>query len=143
MKRFLLILTLAVCPFFADSFAQTNREARINYVLQNLGIKRDVQKKLRPLVAAYLEEKKKANYEYDSLKDKLRAKIDLETISNSQADQLLAAKWDSEAKELVLKRKYDKEFRTVLPSKKIYKCFDLLNDKKSKIRGQRKSDSLE
>lgn len=143
MKRIVLLLTLIVSPFLSICMAQTNREARVTYVLQNLGVNRDTQKKLRPLLADYLAEKKKANEPYDALKAKLKTKIELESISNADADKLLAAKWEAATRELVVKKEYDKKFRTVLSPKKTYRCFDLLNDKKSKVLGKKKGGNDE
>ncbi len=138
MKRIILILVLFACPFVTGCMGQTNREARVAYVLKNLGVNKDTQQKLKPLLFSYLEEKKKANSQYDGLKDKLRAKIDAETITNQEAEQLLTAKWDAESREFAVKKKYTPKFKTVLSAKKTYKCFDLLNDKKSKVRGTSK-----
>lgn len=139
MKRTILIFVLAICPFLTEARGQSNREVRVNYVLTNIGVKRDVQAKLRPLLEAYLADKKKANQAYDGLKKKLELKIKGGTISNEQADQLLALKWVADEKELAVKKAYEKKFKTVLTSKKTYQCFDLLNDKKSKMLGKSKS----
>ena len=140
MKRIIILLAFLAGPGIMMCMGQSNREARIVYVLQNLGIKRDVQKKLRPLLAGYLAEKKQANAEYEAMKTKLKTKIDLETINNTEAEKLLEAKWEAAAKELAVKKDYDKKFRTVISVKKTYRCFDLLNDKKSKVRGSKKDD---
>lgn len=143
MRRTILIIMLAVCPFLTKAWGQSNREARVNYVLTNIGVKRDVQAKLRPLLESYLAEKKKANAAYDGMKKKLELKIKGETISEEQANQLLTLKWASEEKELVVKKEYEKKFKSVLTAKKTFLCFDLLNDKKSKFMGKSKADSGE
>ncbi len=117
-----------------------NRDARVQYVNKNIGISRDKQKELTPLLYAYLKEKKEAGAEYDALKDKLKKSIDMGSITNDQADKLLSLKWAAEKKETAVKIKYTEKFKTVLSSKQTYKCFDLLNDKKSKIQGKKSKD---
>ena len=48
---------------------------------------------------------------------------------------MLTLKWEAAEKELVVKKEYEQKFKTVLSPKKTYLCFDLLNDKKSKVQG--------
>ncbi|MCD8302752.1 MAG: hypothetical protein LUC44_07015 [Prevotellaceae bacterium] len=138
MRKIIIILALALCPFATVCLAQSNRDARVNYVLKNLGINSDTQKKLRPLLEAYLKEKKAASDDYNALKSKLKSNISSQTLTNDQATKLLSLKWAAESKETAVKKKYTTEFCTVLSAKKTYKCFDLLNDKKSKVQGKQK-----
>ena len=56
------------------------------------------------------------------------------------AQTLLNLKWQAAEKELAVKKDYEKKFMTVLSAKKTYLCFDLLNDKKSKVRGEKDAD---
>ncbi len=137
MRRIVIILAVAVLA--PSCLGQTNRDARVSYVLQNLGVNRETQKKLRPLLQDYLSEKKEASSEYTALKGKLKAGISAETLTNEQATSLLTKKWAAEAKETAVKRKYTEKFQTVLSAKKTYKCFDLLNDSKSKVQGKQKT----
>ena len=141
-KLFMVCLMAILVTFAGNTTATAGKksEMRVNYVLQNLGIKRDVQEKIRPLLVSYLADKKVANKEYDSLKDKLKPSIEAGTITDKQAQKLLDLKWASDEKELAVKREYETKFKTVLSAKKTYLCFDLLNDKKSKISGQDKDD---
>ena len=118
------------------ALAGRKADMRVNYVLQNLGVKRDVQEQLKPLLQSYLADKKTANKAYDDMKDKLKASIDNGTLTEKQAQQLLTLKWQADEKELVVKRQYETKFKTVLSAKKTYLCFDLLNDSKSKMLGK-------
>ncbi len=141
-RALLLVLALSLCaPLALRSFsvhAQSNRDARIAYVLKNLGVNSDTQKKLRPLLEGYLAEKKASGEAYSALKSKLKSNISSGTLSNEQAKKLLDAKWASESRETAVKKKYTEKFMTVLSAKKTYLCFDLLNDKKSKVQGKKK-----
>ncbi len=140
MRKTLIILTLALM-LPAHSWVcmgQSSRDARVAYVLKNLGVNAATQKKLKPLLVAYLEERKATGKDYDALKAKLHTSIKSETLTNEQASRLLALKWASESKETAVKKKYTEKFETVLSAKKTYKCFDLLNDKKSKVQGGKK-----
>jgi len=141
MKMRKLIAWTAFCLTLAmgnvgTAWAGKNADMRVAYVLKNMGISRDVQAKLRPLLVSYLADKKVANKPYDSLKDKLKPSIEAGTITEKQAQELLTRKWEAAEKELVVKRQYETKFKTVLSAKKTYLCFDLLNDKKSKVRGE-------
>lgn len=141
MKMRKLIAWTALCLTLAmgnvgTAWAGKNADMRVAYVLKNMGISRDVQNKLRPLLVSYLADKKVANKPYDSLKDKLKPSIEAGTITEKQAQELLTRKWEAAEKELVVKRQYETKFKTVLSAKKTYLCFDLLNDKKSKVRGE-------
>lgn len=116
--------------------AGKNADLRVSYVLKNMGLNKETQAKLRPLLQSYLADKKVANKEYDDMKEKLQASISNGTLTEKQAQTLLNLKWVSDEKELAVKKAYEKKFRTVLSAKKTYLCFTLLNDKKSKIKGQ-------
>ena len=120
--------------------AGKNADMRVAYVLKNLGINRETQAKLKPMLVGYLADKKTANKAYDDMKDRLKPSIDKGMLTEKQAQELLTKKWDAAEKELVVKKNYEKKFRTVLSAKKTYLCFDLLNDKKSKVRGEKGND---
>ena len=142
MKTRNLIVLAIMCLTLAmgnvgTARAGKNADMRVAYVLKNLGINRDTQNKLRPLLASYMADKKAANKPYDTLKDKLKPSIEAGTITEKQAQELLIKKWDAAEKELAVKRQYETKFKTVLSAKKTYLCFDLLNDKKSKVRGEK------
>ncbi len=138
MRKIIIALLLMLCPFASLCQAQANRDARVAYVLKNLGINADTQKKLKPLLQAYLADKKTAGAEYSAQKDKMKSAIKNGTLTNDQATKLLTLKWNAEAKETAVKRKYTEQFQTVLSAKKTYKCFTLLNDSKDKVMGKTK-----
>ena len=143
-SRFLVIALMTISMTFGMStmaLAGKNADMRVAYVLKNLGIKRDLQVKLKPILDSYMADKKAANKVYDNLKDKLKPSIEAGTITDKQAQALLDAKWVAAEKELAVKKEYEKKFKTVLSAKKTYLCFDLLNDKKSKVRGEKSADN--
>ena len=143
-SRFLVIALMTISMTFGMStmaLAGKNADMRVAYVLKNLGIKRDLQVKLKPILDSYMADKKAANKTYDNMKDKLKPSIEAGTITDKQAQALLDAKWVAAEKELAVKKEYEKKFKTVLSVKKTYLCFDLLNDKKSKVRGEKSADN--
>ena len=142
-SRILLAALTGLAMAFGASqtaVAGKNADMRVAYVLGNLGVKRDVQARLKPLLASYLADKKAANKAYDDLKEKLKPSIEAGTITEKQAQELLARKWAAAERELAVKRQYEAKFQTVLTARKTYLCFDLLNDKKSKVRGEKGAD---
>ena len=145
MKRnriFLVCLLTAtfILTGFNTASAGQKSDMRVPYVLQNIGVKRDVQAKLKPLLVSYMADKKTANKQYDDMKKKLKTSIDNGRLTEKQAQTLLNLKWQAAEKELVVKKDYEKKFKTVLPTKKVFLCFDLLNDSKSKMIGKNKEN---
>lgn len=147
MKRLITLCLIALGMTLAN-IGQANAAGKkdgmkINYVLKNIGVNREVQAKLKPLLASYLADKRNANKEYDSMKAKLEPSINSGTITEKQAQRLLDLKWQAAEKELAVKRQYETKFKTVLNTKKTFLCFDLINDKKSKMLGEDKKDDKE
>ena len=141
MKRFLILLavTFALTATITIS-AKTKLEKRYEYTLRNLKLDKQTEAKFGPVLKAYLTEKKAANDPYDELKDKYKAAEKAGTITDNQAKQLLDAKFEAEAKELAIKKKYYAEFAQILKMKKVWYVFDLTNDKMSKIEGRDKDE---
>lgn len=138
MKRITMILTALVLSFTMTlnvSAAPSKSQRRIAYTLKNLGVDANKQKQLTPLLTQYLNDKKAATKRYDDMKKKYEVAIKKGTLTDGQAKELLEAKWDCDARELNVKKTYTVKLATVLPMKKVYKCFSLINDKMSKVDG--------
>jgi Skp family chaperone for outer membrane proteins len=138
MKKIIFILTILLTLnietiMAADKKDKATDAQRVAYVLRNIGVKRDIQSKLKPLQESYLREFNAAEAPYEKLKDKLKPQIKMGNISEAQGQQLLNEKWATDERELAVKKSYEKKFKTVLPTKKVYECYRLLNDKSSKI----------
>lgn len=131
-----MAIALLACLYTNHVMAQTNRELRHQYVMKNLKLDKKTATQFAPLLKQYLDELKVAKSAYDDLKDKYKEMEKAGVITNGQAEQLLNAKFECDAKELVVKKKFYAEWRKVLPLKKVYYAFDLANDKKSKVRGE-------
>ncbi len=138
MKKIVLGLCCLLCLALVSltATAQTNRQLRHAYVMKNLNLNKEQTARFGPVLKAYLDELKEAKSNYDKLKDKYRDMEKAGMLTNSQAEQMLNAKFDADAKELVVKKKFYVEFKKVLPLKKVWYAFDLANDKKSKVRGE-------
>ena len=138
MKRILFLLTAAVLlsTSATPAFAQKKLEKRYEYTLKNLKLNKETEAKFGPVLRAYLTEKKAANEKYDNLKDKYKAAEKAGTLTDSQATQLLDAKFECAAKELEVKKKYYEEFKKYLKPKKIFYAFDYASEKISKIEGK-------
>lgn len=130
-----LLLLAVTIPANAYAGDKATNAQRVKYVVKNLKLGKDVQAKIQPLLTSYLRDKDAAEAAYESLKDKYKSAIKSNKLSEQQAQQLLNAKWTAAEKELAVKRAYEKKFRTVLSAAKTYQCFDLLNDKNSKVLG--------
>ncbi len=138
MNRINLWALLLICTTLsAPAMAQSNLELRHQYVVKNLKLNKELTGKFSPVCKSYLEELKVAKSEYSKLKDKYKDAGKNGTLTNGQAEQLLNAKFEADAKELAVRKKYYEEFKKVLPLKKVYYAFDLANDKKSKVKGEK------
>ena len=139
MRRILLMalsgfMFLSVCSLSANA-APTKQQKKVAYAIKNLKLDANTSKTLQPLLMAYLTELKAVQKPYDDLKDKYKANIKNGSINDKVASALLTAKWDTAKKEVAIKEKYQKKFLEVISAKKVWYCFDLLNDKMSKIEG--------
>ncbi|MDE7378454.1 MAG: hypothetical protein K2N13_05755 [Paraprevotella sp.] len=138
MNRISLWALLLICTTLSTpAMAQSNLELRHQYVMKNLKLNKELTGKFSPVCKNYLEELKIAKSEYSKLKDKYKDAEKNGTLTNGQAEQLLNAKFEADAKELAVRKKYYEEFKKVLPLKKVYYAFDLANDKKSKVKGEK------
>ena len=131
-----LLLTAFLLSLSTATFAGAKMDKRHAYTLKNLKLDKKTQAQFSPILMQYLQEKKEANKKYDDLKDKYKSAEKAGTLTDSQATQLLDAKFECAAKELEVKKRYYSEFLKVLKPKKVYYAFDLANDKMSKIDGK-------
>lgn len=145
MKRIAIVLCiLSLClGFTAQAASPSKAEKRIAYTLKNLRLNEAQRKSITPLLQAYLSEIKEAKKPYSALKDKYKTAIDKGTLTDAQAEQLLKAKFAFDIKEAGIRQKYMPKFATAIPYKKVYLCFDFINDKMSKIEGRKGSQDDE
>ncbi len=127
-----IVLLLAVA---VPSSAQSKQEKRYAYTMRMLHLDKATEARFGPVLRAYLKEKKEASSRYDSLKEKYKAAIKAGTLTDAQATQLLEARWQRDEAELAVKRKYHQEFLRYLKPKTVFRVFDYVNDKMSKIEG--------
>ena len=135
MKRTFIIAAICCITLAMTAPAQAGEktEKRVAYTLRNMHLNKQTQAAFEPLLRQYLAEKKVATKEYDNLKDKYKSAKKSGTLTDSQATQLLDAKFKADAAELEVKRKWRKEFLRVLTAKQTYYAFDYAGDKMSKI----------
>lgn len=128
--------SLLLAGVTASYAAPTKQQKRVAYTLKNLKLDATTTKTLQPVLMDYLTELKAAQKPYDDLKDKYKTDIKNGTLTDRAASALLAAKWTAAKNEVTVKEKYEKKFLTIISAKKVWYCFDLLNDKMSKIEGK-------
>lgn len=142
MKRLTQLLT--VCAVALTLNLQTHAaqpsktEKRIAYTIKNLKLNATQQKALQPILTAYCAEMKAAKKKYEELKKKYERDIDMGTLTDNASKALLDAKFEAETKELEVKKAYRKKLEGVIPLKKVFSCYDLINDKMSKVEGKKK-----
>ena len=141
MRPFILAAICCITLTFAQpTLAGRKTDLRVAYTLRNMRLDKNTQASFEPLLRQYLEEKKKATKEYDDLKDKYKSARKAGTLTDSQATQLLDAKFKADAAELEVKRKWRTEFARVLKPKQVFLAFDYSGDKMSKIDGSDKDE---
>ena len=132
------MLSAVLLSVSTATFAASKLEKRHAYTLKNLNLDKKTEAAFSPILMQYLAEKKAAGKKYDDLKDKYKAAEKAGTLTDGQATQLLEAKFECDAAELEVKKRFYPEFLKVLKPKKVYYAFDLSNDKMSKIEGKDK-----
>jgi len=124
-----------------NASAQTKEQIKSSYVLKNLRLDKNTASKFKPLFLNYLKEMKEAKDVYDNVKDKYKASIKKGTLSDSQADQLLNAHWNSDAREIAVKKKYTTIFTSCIGAKRTFLAFDYASDSMKKMKGETKKSS--
>ena len=138
-KTALMTLLLALSSTALVQAAPTKQQKRAAYAVKNLKLDDTKSKQLLPVLMEYLKELKAAQKPYEDLKEKYKADIKNGTLTDKAATALLTAKWTSDRNEVTVRQKYEKRFMEIIPAKKVWYCFDLLNDKMSKIDGTKGS----
>ena len=75
------------------------------------------------------------------IKDRYKASIKKGTLTDSQANQLLNAHWNSDALELAVKKKYTTIFTSCIGEKRTFLAFDYASDSMKKMKGETKKSS--
>lgn len=147
MKKIILTAMMAIamttCLPSTTLAAPTKQQKKVAYTIKNLKLDATKAKALQPMLMEYLTELKKVQKPYDDLKEKYKNDIKNGVLTDKAATALLNAKWTAAKAETAVKEKYEKKFQEVISAKKIWYCFDLLNDKMSKIEGTKSSKQAE
>ena len=136
MKHFALTAVLALLMLSGNAatmLAGSKQDMRYEYTMRHLRLDKATAAKFGPVLRQYIEERNAADDKYEALKDKHKAAIKAGTITDAQGIALMEAKLEAETAELAAKKKYYPEFKKVLKGSKIFRAFDLANDKMSKI----------
>jgi len=143
MKKLIMTFLIALLPVvgITNASAQTKEQIKSSYVLKNLRLDKNTASKFKPLFLNYLKEMKEAKDVYDNVKDKYKASIKKGTLSDSQADQLLNAHWNSDAREVAVKKKYTTIFTSCIGAKRTFLAFDYASDSMKKMKGETKKSS--
>ncbi|MBP1841412.1 hypothetical protein [Formosa algae] len=117
MKKGYIILLIALCS--VNVFAQTKDEKvktlKIAFITEKLDLSKSEAQKFWPIYNAYEEEN-------DALRDEMRAQrkdINLNDLSESEANNLLNNMVQSNEKRLQLYNQYVKDLKKIIPAKKI------------------------
>ena len=141
--KLIMTFLIALLPVvgITNASAQTKEQIKSSYVLKNLRLDKNTASKFKPLFLNYLKEMKEAKDVYDNVKDKYKASIKKGTLSDSQADQLLNAHWNSDAREVAVKKKYTTIFTSCIGAKRTFLAFDYASDSMKKMKGETKKSS--
>lgn len=141
MKRITTTICLLAMLFTftlnVSAQATSKAQKRIAYTVKNLKLNDAQRKAVTPILTAYLTDVKVAKKKYSDLKDKYKTNIDKGTLTDKMAQALLEAKFEFDGKEAAIKKSYLPKLASAIPYKKVYYCFDLINDKMSKVEGRK------
>ncbi len=128
----LLLATVMVLPAVAQK-SDKNIELKTNYVIRELKLNKTKAAQFKPLCIAYLKDMRTAKSAYSALKDDLKKAIKSKSITEAQAEKLIAAHNASDEKEVQVKKKHAPLFRKVLSAKETYYAFDYAGDSMKKV----------
>jgi predicted neutral ceramidase superfamily lipid hydrolase len=128
----LLLATFTVLPAVAQK-SDKNIELKTNYVIRELKLNKTKAAQFKPLCIAYLKDMRTAKSAYSTLKDDLKKAIKAKTITEAQAEKLIAAHNTADEKEVQIKKKHAPLFRKVLSAKETYYAFDYAGDSMKKV----------
>ncbi|MDD4759527.1 MAG: hypothetical protein WCR53_00760 [Bacteroidaceae bacterium] len=127
---FVVILFLSLSSV---AFAQSTKDRwRCQHVVKGLKLDKELSAKFSPVFYAYLKDLHQAGDLYDNMKDKYKTQIDKHQLTLEQAQQLLDAHWNSDAKQVQVKQKYTQLFSKIIKLPYVYYAFKLSNDKAPK-----------
>lgn len=143
MKKQIMIFLIVLLPVIGVICvsAQNKEQIRLDYVLKNLRLDKNTSVKFKPLFLNYLKEMKDAKDLYDHVKDKYKTAIKKSSLSDNQAELLLNAHWNSDAREIVVKKKYTTIFTSCIGAKRTFLVFDYASDSMKKMKGKTKKSS--
>lgn len=128
----LLLAAFTVLPVVAQK-SDKNIELKTNYVIRELKLNKTKAAQFKPLCIAYLKDMRTAKSAYSALKDDLKKAIKSKSITEAQAEKLIAAHNASDEKEVQVKKKHAPLFRKVLSAKETYYAFDYAGDSMKKV----------
>ena len=115
-------------PLRADTIKDRNR---CTYVMKQMKMTQAGRVKFAPVFMAYLKELKVAKSDYTGLKNQLKKSIKANSLTETQAKELLEAHWASDEKEVEVKRRYTDKFIRMVGTKATFNIFRFANDKES------------
>lgn len=128
----LLLSAFTALPTVAQK-SDKNIELKTNYVIRELKLNKTKAAQFKPLCIAYLKDMRTAKSTYSTLKDDLKKAIKSKSITEAQAEKLIAAHNTSDEKEVQVKKKHTPLFRKVLSAKETYYAFDYAGDSMKKV----------
>jgi len=141
--KLIMTFLIALLPVIGvlDASAENKEQIKSGYVLKNLRLDKTTEAKFKPLFLNYLKEMKEAKDVYDNVKDKYKAAIKKGNLTDNQAAQLLNAHWNSDAREIAIKKKYTTIFTPCIGVKRTFLAFDYASDSMKKMKGGTKKSS--
>lgn len=125
----LIVLALMLLTVSTGAMAQSAKQKkRCNYVMSSMKMDKAQRPQFQKLFYAYLKELKTAKDIYDAPKDAVKSDIDKHKISDKQAQELTAKRWQSDEQKLKVRRKYAPLFQKMLGARGTFYVFKYAND---------------
>ena len=129
MKKITLLALLITFTLTTTIQAGAKREARKAYILKQTKLTTEQQKKVMPVLEAFLEELSNNKKRHDAIKDKYRSADATCKLTPAQAEEIMTSKFNKDEKELSIRRTYYSKFKSVIGSIKAREIIKFSDDK--------------
>ncbi len=129
MKKIILLALLFTFTLTTTIQAGAKREARKAYILKQTKLTTEQQKKVMPVLEAFLEELSTNKKRHDAIKDKYRSADAAGKLTPAQAEEIMTSKFNKDEKELSIRRTYYSKLKSVIGSVKAREIIKFSDDK--------------
>ncbi len=129
MKKIILMALLFTFCVKTTIQAGAKREARKAYILKQTKLTSEQQKKVMPILEAFLEELSANKKRHEAVKDKYHSADLAGKLTPAQAEEYMTSKFNKDEKELSIRRTYYSKLKAAIGGVKAREIIKFSDDK--------------